>query len=66
MFSVSSGGLAITKYTFAPQKKMTIVMRNGTTVQASSSMQPAVHLRAHLVGMPPAELDRRSRRRAWR
>src|SRR5258705_322108 len=38
MLSVSAGGLAIAKYTLAPHMKITIVIRNGTTVQPISSM----------------------------
>ena len=40
MFSVSSGGRDIAKNTLAPQTKITIVMRNGMTVQVISSTRP--------------------------
>ena len=39
MFSVSSGGRAIAKYTLAPQTKITIVMMNGTMVQLSAELE---------------------------
>ena len=40
MFSVSSGGRDIAKKTLAPQTKITIVMRSGTTVQVISRTRP--------------------------
>ena len=57
MLSVSSGGRAIAKYTFAPQKKITSVIRNGIDRPDDLEQQPAVHLRADVVGLAPAVPD---------
>jgi hypothetical protein len=40
MLSVSSGGRDMAKNTLAPQTKITMAMRNGITVHASSSIMP--------------------------